>query len=209
MANEYVSATQLKATLNMSGETYADADITAACAAASRAIDNICRRRFYPDSDATQIRYYTPLAPGLVEIDDLITLTTVKVDRDGDGTFEETWTNNSDFVLEPLNAAADGWPYERLRVHHRTTRGWWPGHHHHRGPSDRSVQVTGKFGWTTAPYEVQDAASIYASRLLKRKREAPFGVTALGVEGTVARIARTDPDVLALLEPFKRTRPFM
>ena len=37
-----------------------------------------------------------------------------------------------------------------------------------------------------------------------RARQAPFGVVAIGLEGQVARIARTDPDVCALIGPYIR-----
>jgi hypothetical protein len=40
---------------------------------------------------------------------------------------------------------------------------------------------------------------------MRRAREAPFGVLALGIEGgEIARIARTDPDVMMLISPFIR-----
>jgi hypothetical protein len=43
----------------------------------------------------------------VLSIDDLVVLTSVKIDRSADGVYEETWTNGTDFVLEPYNAASD------------------------------------------------------------------------------------------------------
>jgi hypothetical protein len=55
------------------------------------------------------------------------------------------------------------------------------------------------------PAPIVDATTMLANRLLKRKREAPLGVVALGID-TAARVARTDPDVLGLIEPYIRMR---
>lgn len=193
----YISSDDLKATLDLSGETFADADITAAISAASRQIDNLCRRRFYPDADANQIRYYNPDSRRLVRTDDLVTLTGFAIDNLGDGTFATVLTVNTDFILEPLNAPSDGWPYTRIRVMNGQ---WLP-------CQPRSIRVTGKFGWATAPDEIVEATSLLSSRLLRRAREAPFGIIGFAMDsGTQAatRLARQDPDVLALVGPYIR-----
>jgi hypothetical protein len=164
--------------------------------AASRGIEEACGRRFWVDSDATNVRYYTPSEPRYLPVDDLVTCGTFQTDEDGDGTFETTWTVNTDYVLEPLNAAADGKPYEEIRVHPAGSLRFpcWP----------RSVAVTGKFGWPAVPAQVHEATTIVATKLLKRAREAPFGVVGLGIDNVAVRIARTDPDVTWLLEPLER-----
>jgi len=208
---EYLDREELKATLTLSGETFADADIDAAISGASRAIDNYCDRRFYPDADAAQVRYYSP--PGrlgyiswsqsaqVIDIDDLITLTSLKTDSTGAGTFPETWTLNSDFMLEPLNAAADGNPYTMIRNAPTSAR-YFP-------PLPRSIQVTGKFGWAVAPPEVIEATTLWANRLLRRAREAPFGAVVAGLDvGAISRITPIDPDVTSLLSQYVR-RPFV
>jgi hypothetical protein len=59
-----------------------------------------------------------------------------------------------------------------------------------------SLVVTGVFGWPTVPDGVVTATTILATRILRRQREAPFGIVTVGIEqGAVARIGRTDPDV--------------
>lgn len=202
MANEYISKDELKATLSIDGsDTFADPDLALAVSAASRAIDKVCGRRFWKDADANQARYYTPdlpfrddsPAPEFLAIDDLVELTSFKVDADGDGAFETTWTSLVDFVLAPLNAQADGEPWTYVKLLSRLPR------------TERSVEVTGKFGWPAVPDQVKEAATILASKLAKRAREAPFGVAGIGYEGAAVRIARTDPDVCWLLEPLKKT----
>jgi hypothetical protein len=196
MSNEYVSATVLKATLSLTGETYADADLTVACAAASRAIDRASNRRFYADADATQVRYYTPHSPWLVAIDDAIAVTSVKVDTSADGTWATTLTNNTDFTLEPVNAAADGLPWTRICVVQRSGLILYP--------DPRYVKVTGKFGWAAVPDEIVQATTLLAARLVKRAREAPLGVTGLGLDGVAVRVPRLDPDVEAMISPYQR-----
>ena len=197
ISNVYVELEQVKHTLELSGTTFGDDDIRAAIHAASRAIDQACDRRFYPDADAAQVRYYTPRSHRVCMIDDAATLTTVKVDTDGDGTFEETLTVNTDYVAHPLNAAADGWPWDRLELHPLSSATFYPQY-------PRSIQVTGKFGWATVPHPIVQATTILAHKLMRRAREAPFGILAFG-EGDSARIARTDPDVAMLIAPYMRT----
>lgn len=195
----YVTRAQLKATLSLSGETFADADIDAALTAASRMVDGYCRRRFWADADANQVRLYTPSLPGRVAIDDLVTLTALEEDLDLDGVYETPWVLGTDFVLAPANAAADGLPYTQVVVHPAGNRRFGS----FRYPN--TIRLTGKFGWPAVPGEVVQATSILAGRLLKRAREAPLGVVVIGIEsGAVGRVPSVDPDVRALLAPYVR-----
>lgn len=194
----YVELEQLKQTLTLAGTSFADWDLQVAAQSASRLADEITGRRFYPDADANQVRTYTALSDVVVHVDDLLQLTSLKTDPDGDGTFDETWAA-ADYRLEPLNAAAEGRPWERIRRHPA-------GDYCFPTCYPAAVQVTGKFGWSAAPAQIVEATMLLATRLLKRKREAPFGLVAVaGVEsGTPAHISRVDPDVRALLDPFVR-----
>lgn len=195
-ANLYVTAAALKNTLSLTGETFADADVNAAVEAASRGLDEGCGRRFWADPDALQVRYYDATGD-LVRIDDLVTLTTLATDPGGDGTYEQTWTRDTDFVLSPLNAPADGRPWETVTRHPSGS---------HRFPAGypRAVRVTGRFGWPAVPPAIAQATTILAAKLLKRSREAPFGVVSMGLDGAAVHIARTDPDVGFLVRPFIR-----
>lgn len=197
MANEYVSAAVLKATLSLTGETYADADVAVAVEAASRMVDAECDRRFYKDS-ADTTRYYSPRSSGWVAIDDLADLTTLATDADGTNTYATAWTESTHFTFEPANAETNGRPRTMIRV--RAAGGlWFPTGY------PNSVRVVGKFGWDATPPQVVSATSIIASRLLRRMREAPFGIVTAGIdEGVAMRLGRIDPDVAALLRPFVR-----
>lgn len=194
--NLYLTAASLKATLTLTSQTFADADIDAAISAASRGIDKVCRRRFYADADANQVRYFLPISKALVRIEDLVTLTSLQTDPGGDGVYELTWTLNTDFTLNPVNAAADGRPWDLVKVHPNGNYAFSP-------DKPRSVKVTGKFGWSAVPPEIVEATTILAAKLLKRAREAPFGIVTVGLDsGAAMRVARNDPDVLFLLDSF-------
>lgn len=201
---DYITGTILKATISLTGQTYADADITTAIAAACRGIDKLCRRRgtttrlgFQADADTAQVRYYSPVSRKRLAIDDLVTLTTLATDPSGGGTFSDVWTVNTDFVLDPLNAAAEGRPYEKLLVHPN-------GGYLFPTVYPRGVKVTGKFGWPAVPDEIVEASTILAAKLLKRAREVPFGVVAINLDGAAVRLAKSDPDVMFLISDFRR-----
>jgi hypothetical protein len=193
--NAYVELEEFKGTTSLKGQTYADGDIQRGLVAASRGIDMALHRRFWPDADAAQVRYYTPRHGGWLEVEDLVTLTTLKVDRDSDGTFEETWVLNTDFVLEPLNAAAESKPFETIRRQPRSGFSGFPCY-------PRSVELTGKFGWLAVPDGVKQLTTLIASRLVQRTRQAPFGIVAIGPDGAAVRAAEIarDPEYAWLVE---------
>lgn len=187
MANEYMTLEELKATRELTGKVFADMDMARELETASRAVDELCDRRFYIDTvDVT--RYYTARSPGLVFIDDLSTPAATPVTVDG-----QAWTLNTDYVFEPLNGAADGKPY----THIGATGG-------RSFPLDkRKVAVTGRWGWATVPPQVKTATGLLATILLLRVREAPMGVVFGGLEQSAAtRLGRNDPQVMMLLSPF-------
>lgn len=201
----YLTLASLKATLTMTGTTFADADVTLAIGAASRAVDHVTGRRFWLDTGTANVRYYTPQSYGLLQIDDLVAMTSVAIDRSGTGTFSESWTSGTDYVLEPYNnpSAQPARPYETLRVRILSGR-WLPTY------IEQSVKITGQFGWSSVPDDVTAATSILAAKLLRRTREAPFGIVTAGIDSGVAmRIARTDPDVYTLLQDYNRHELFV
>jgi hypothetical protein len=194
---DYVDLDELKKTISADGTTFLDDDLERAITSASRAIDGATNRWFYADQTATVARLYTPDRALTLEIDDLLELGAVEIDRNADGTFEEAWTEGTHFVLEPLNAAENHSPAERIKVRKNCGR-QLPTH-------ESSVRVTGKFGWDDIPSEIIEATGILATKFLRRSREAPFGILAVALEtGTAIRLARTDPDIAALIDPYTR-----
>lgn len=210
-SNVYVTRDEVLYALDASASTYMSDDVDDAINAASRAIDEACGQRFYP---STETRVYTAtgyLGTGYgygyrygygpavyaslvrdLEIDPLNALTSLQVDRDGDGVYEETWTVGTDFFLDPPNNPLKGYPYTRV-VLTRNAGKTFP-------TVDNGVQIAGSFGWAETPDEVKQYCKIFATQLLLRSREAPFGVLMAGSEvGTSTRIARFDPDFERML----------
>lgn len=196
--NLYVSRSELKTTMGISVTTYDD-DIDLAITAASRVIDGYKRERFYP---TTETRYYDPPTGTALELDDgLNALTSVATDLTGDGVYETTWTNGTDFELEPYNNPLTGAPYRTLRLRPQSGSRW---------PCYRkSIKVIGSFGWAETPILVKSACKILAQRYYMRK-DSPLGILAVGVEGAVAQLRKTDPDVAAMLDSVNPVpvRPF-
>lgn len=172
-----------------------DALLEVAIEAASRAIDDFTSRFFH--QTASQAREFSPNRHWEVAVDDISTTTglVVKTDEDLDGTFETTVTLNTDFYLEPLNAADQTpiRPFTRLILAPQSGRFFPTG--------VRTVQVTAQFGWPAVPTAVKQATIIQAERLFRRK-DAPFGVAGIAEIGTIRLLDRLDADVELLVRPF-------
>ena len=194
--NAYLELEEAKATLEL-GTGHADSDLLAALVAASRAVDELTGTRFYTTT-GTEIRYYTPASAALIYIDDLNTLSEFAFASDG-VTFSP-WTENTDFILEPLNASLDAIPWHSVRLASRSTKSMVPFY-------PRSVRVTGKFGWASPPEAVRIATGIIATKVMVRARQAPLGVIA-AFDGSAVRMSRFDPQVEELLAPYNRSTPF-
>jgi hypothetical protein len=212
LSNGYIELEELKSSTELTSTSFADQDLQRAIVAASRSVDLETGRRFWPDT-TDQTRYYTPDGQQTIQVDDLISLTSLGTDTDDDGVAEYTWTQGTDFVLEPRNAPLDGFPYTSIR---RLTYSnyLWPGSrvyqpNYHDSALYQlsyrdSVIVTGKFGWPTPPDAVKVATTMMAARFVKRMREAPFGIAGFDATGATVRISQSDPDVARLLAPYVR-----
>jgi len=193
--NLYVSRSELKATMGLTVTTYDD-DIDLVITAASRAIDGYKNTRYFP---TTETRYYDPPCYGSpLEIDDLNSLTSVKLDPTGSGAFGTTLTSGTDFALEPVNNPATGAPYRSIRLLPQSAA-IWPTY-------PNSVQVIGSFGWAETPILVKQACKILAQRLYARK-DSPMGILAVGVDGAAVHLRRTDPDVAFMLDQVDSNGP--
>lgn len=193
---DYLTLAELKAALSITGETYADPEMTQAITAASRAVDEYCGRFFYKDS-TDDTRKYTPDDFGLVVIDDLTATPTTVTDR---GT---ALVLGTDYVLEPMNAPKEGKPYTHIHSTRPTSMLNSVGRF---DPGMReSIVVTGKFGWLAVPGPVKSAATIFAARLTRRIREATFGLAGIGFDGAPTRILTIDPDLRMLLSGYSRS----
>ncbi len=186
IVNGYATLAELKVRVGIT-DTGDDAVLEAVIEAASRAIDGETGRVFYA---ATATRYFTAEDSELLFVDDLLSVTTLKADEDGDRTYETAWAV-TDYDLEPYNST----PYTRIQIAPKGTRTFPTGR--------RGVEIAGSWGYAaTAPDAINEACLLMAARLFKRKG-APFGVLMNPDLGT-ARIPQIDPDVKLLLKPFVR-----
>ncbi len=195
ITNGYATLAQVKAAMRIpTADTVDDALIETAIESASRQIDGHCQRRFYATS-ATRI--YTPNDSYITEIDDLVTLTSIKTQTDIDGTFDTTW-KTTDYQLEPLNGMAGGLnvSYTQIRAVGDFLFPVYGG--------EATVQVTGTFGWASVPSEIKQACIILSQRQYKRY-DSPLGVAGIGEIGVI-RVSRIDPDVASILAPYRRIR---
>lgn len=198
----YVDLEEFKSTAELSGTTFADLDIQRVLESASRSLEKTFGSRWWTTDagDPDEVRYYSPDNNSkLIYIDDLVELTELATDDLGGTSFGTAWTLNTDFVLEPLNAATDGEPWRRIRA-------LGTSNNYFRVAYPRSVRVTGRFGWETAPEGVKIATHIIASQILKRLRDNPYGIVSFG--GEALRISRYDADVNRAMEPYDRRVPY-
>lgn len=191
IVNGYCTAAELKARL---GRVDADDDtiIEQVIEAASRHVDGWCDRRFFQET--ATVRYYTAEFSDWLPVDDLVSVTSLETDADGDRVYEDSWAS-TDYDLEPYNAALANIarPYTSLRV---TPDG------DYAFPTIRKgVKITGTWGWSAVPDAVTEATILHATRLFRRK-DSPYGVAGQGDFGRVALLPRIDPDVQALLMPY-------
>ena len=193
ITNGYCTIQQVKDALRIS-DAVDDSLLELSIEAASREIDAYCQRVFYP---TTATRTFQPDSIYVCQIDDLISLTTLKTSTDN--SWDTTW-GAADYQLEPTNGIVGGLaqPFTRIRAvgNYYFPFGSFP------SPMLRTqtVQVVGSFGWSAVPLDVRMACILQAQRLFKRF-DSPLGVAGFGDMGVI-RVSRVDTDVQALLAPY-------
>tara|TARA_R110000822_G_scaffold8871_4_gene34988 strand:- start:1024 stop:1617 length:594 start_codon:yes stop_codon:yes gene_type:complete len=162
--------------------------------AASRQIEQYTERIF---TSIAGTRVYAPTDSYIVETDDTYTITTLKTSSAADGVFDITW-QASDYQLEPLNGISGGIvsPTTAIRAigdYLFPTAGY-----------EATVQIAGTFGWGSTPTAITQACILQSARYFKRA-DSPMGVAGFDAMGVV-RLARIDPDIATLLEPYCKIR---
>uniref|UniRef100_A0A6M3LDL8 Putative head tail connector protein n=1 Tax=viral metagenome TaxID=1070528 RepID=A0A6M3LDL8_9ZZZZ len=154
MANEYnayASLTQLKNWLDIDSTTW-DVELLTSLIAASRQIDQLCMRHFYV---STGTRYYDGSGNPFYLPDDLLTVTTFKLDEDGDATYESTLAT-TDYQLMPLNDPAKTW----VAISSNSTYGGFA------SGIRAGIQIVGNFGHgdgnSSTPYFTSDSLAAEA-----------------------------------------------
>lgn len=195
---DYCTLSELKASLRIT-DNVDNTLLAQAITSASGWVDGYCERTFETAGTAATARDYA--ASGRYEIlpiDDAVAITSVAIDEDLDGTFSTVLTT-ADWQAEPLNSRAGGLtlPYMRLRP---IEDGYWPQDIY---VQRATVRVTARWGWTATPQAVKQATILQAARIFTRL-DSPLGVAGFGEMGAM-RVSRfLDPDVDALLKPYRR-----
>jgi hypothetical protein len=181
----YATLAELKASRRIVPDSD-DTALTRALTAASRAIDRRCNRRFWLDDEATARVYgvagrATP--DGRLLIDDVGSLVDLAVES---GT-STSWSPVTEYETGPDNALTRGMPVTELALF-----GYWAG---------PRVRVTARWGWPDVPDEINTATLLLANRFYMRK-DSPEGVAGTTEWGAI-RMSRVDPDVEALIGPYR------
>ena len=148
-------------------------------------ISHNCGRHF---NRITETRTYQPDNIWQLNVDDIVpgSAITVNVDQDGDGVYEQAWTQGTDYILKlgprnyNVNASGIPRPYRQLQV--VQSGKWlpftWPYTHLDR------VQIATTWGWTFVPWQVTEANRILSADEFRMK-DAPFGVAGVSDIGLV------------------------
>lgn len=199
IVNGYATLAEVKAAARVV-DNFDDALFETAIESSSRDIDAYTERVFFT-TNATRV--YVPEDIFVVETDDIISITTLKTDTAGDGTFNQTFAS-TDFQLEPLNGLAGGIPTPATRIR-AVGKFLFPVYLGRDVKANKaSIEVVGVFGFPTVPIAIKQATILAALRAFKRY-ESPTGVLGFSDMGTI-RIGRIDPDVMRLIDPYRKLR---
>lgn len=201
ITNGYATLTEIKTFLSIS-DNVDDTLLESMVEAASRSIDRIANRRFYLDANASA-RAYRVSSPVILYTDDIGTTSglVVKLDEDGDGTFETTLTLNTDYIMDPLTALDLGRPYTQVTMV-TTSQSFpiFPGLF--QNGLRPGVQVTARWGWPSVPDDINQACLILTADLYKRK-DSPGGILGLGDLGAI-RMSPLGRDVTAMVRAYRK-----
>ena len=192
----YASLDEFKTWIDITDETD-DHHLEPILNAAARWIDQHTGRHFTLENEATKLFY--PNAQGVLDVVDLVSITTLKSDSTGDRTYATT-IPATQYELLPYRDA-QGKPsvrYDQIRI--------WPTSSTTFGPG-RLVQIVGDFGYVIdglPPDEVRLANLMLASRWWKR-HEMPMTRLVIPDMGSMEAVGKDDPDVNMLLSQYART----
>ncbi|HEY7823182.1 MAG TPA: head-tail connector protein [Acidimicrobiia bacterium] len=198
--SDYCTLSDVKASLRITDDID-NALLEQTIDAASRWIDGYCERSFTVAS-GTATRDYAPSARyEPLYIDDASSVVSVKIDDDLDYSFATTLNAGVDYQLEPLNGVKDGisWPYYRILP---VEDGYWP-----TWMNRATVRVEATYGWPAVPDAVKTACIFQSARLYTRF-SSPAGVVSFGDMGAIRVSRMLDPEVEALLHPYRKHQFF-
>ena len=201
ITNGYATLAEFQAYTGMSTLTTAETtSIEKAIEAASRSIDRIANRRFYQDANASA-RLYRPTDFYRLIVDDISTTSSlvVALDATGNGSYTNTLTLNSDYILDPVNAPSKGRPFTMVTLVGGTLgTKLWPFPTNFRP----GVQVTARWGWPSIPDDIVEATLILSADYMKRASSVG-GVVGLSELGAI-RMSPLGRDISAIVRAYRR-----
>ena len=162
IGDAYATATQYRVVTGQTGSGD-DAPIDRDLKAVSRYIDQALRRPMGFSRDVSAVaRIFKPSyvsIPGVLDVDDLVSVTSITIDTAIDNTFATTLAT-TDYELLPRNAASrpEAHPYTQVELTRWGTRSSWS--------TAERVKITAVFGWPAVPPAIIDA-TIELTRILR------------------------------------------
>lgn len=194
----YAALASVKEALGITADTTRDDLLAGVLDAASRHIDQRCGRRFYADAGATARVYRS--AGRLVRgrdgdvdrlmVDDIASTTGLVVESGFAWSSTYTTIASTSYEIFPENALVRGVAIDSIGL---TAGSLWT-------PAGR-VRITAQWGWPEVPDEIAQACLLLSTRLFRRK-DSPQGFAG-SAEWGVIRVASRDPDVEALIAPYR------
>ena len=195
----YATREQAKYRMELAAtDTNFDALIDDLLELASRKIDDYCNvtHGHFAAGTATETRYYTADDAHCLYVDGLLSISSsgLETDNGANRTYSSTWSTTA-FDLLPYNAALENRPYREIATVSSGTRSFPIG-------VAKGVKITGVFGHNvTVLPQIREACLLLLARF-KARQASPFA-TLGSAEVGVFRISSVDPDVQALLDPFR------
>lgn len=192
ISNGYATLAQVKSALRIT-DSVDDSLLEQAIESASRRIDGYCGRWFYKTAQTAILCY--PFDYYNVPVQDIAnTSVTVAVSTQGNGVYDQTWTQGVDYQLEPLNASLNSKPYNNIMAIGGKT---FP---IQLQPNVPYVQVTAQWGWQNVPIDVTQACVLLSIRQFARLNAA-LGI--VGFNDMAIQVKAVDPDVRDLLNQYR------
>jgi len=199
ITNGYTTLARLKDRMD-NQSSGSDTNLEEAIESASREIDGntMCGRQFYKVTDVRRIA--SPYGGYCLWVPDIVhsTITSVKIDTTDDGTFDATWVEGTDFVVEPYAgelSAGVQFPITQLIA----LGSAWPS----AGRRPRRVEISADFGWAAIPDPIRQACLELAAFRFKLK-DAALGVAGFGEFGDIK--IKDLPTIKKIVQPYARRR---
>jgi len=188
----YTSPSEVKQYLGIEGIDW-DGVLQDMIKAASAVIDKFCRRTFVV-TDTDETRSFDAWGKARLRIDDLRSITSLKVDTYGDGSFGTELTSG-DYLLQPANKTPKLWIELRPT---NTKIAKFP-------KFKQCVEITGLWGYgDSIPDPIKQACIMLVGRWFKRKDTAFASELSNPELGQMVVYRQLDPDVKLQLVGYRR-----